>query len=203
MRTWPAPAALPKKPELVFVLAGRENRKRFALQLFEQGFAPGILLSVARFEIRRFSKMTLPAPLDLLAMASEIPAPQRHFFVEFIGSEVYVTRILPRRLGTLTEIEALGCWLAKHPEVRSVVCITSATHLCRVRMCCRAVLPPAVSVTLIAAPEEQPRTSERDSFASGRSFVRWAKELCKIVLYFMVFGLRWFGIQRKTEPSEP
>jgi hypothetical protein len=41
--------------DLIFVLAGRDYRKHYALQLFKDGIAPSILFSVSRFEIRRFS----------------------------------------------------------------------------------------------------------------------------------------------------
>jgi hypothetical protein len=35
--------------DLIFAVAGRQSRKMFALELFSQGHAPKLLLSVARF----------------------------------------------------------------------------------------------------------------------------------------------------------
>ena len=48
------------------MLAGRENRKEYGLKPFTRGVAPMVLLSVARYEIRRFSQLSLAfdVPLD-------------------------------------------------------------------------------------------------------------------------------------------
>lgn len=40
--------------DLIFALAGRHSRKVHALELFSLGRTPTLLLSVDRFEIRRF-----------------------------------------------------------------------------------------------------------------------------------------------------
>ena len=109
---------------LIFVLAGRISRKDYALQLFREGLAPRLLFSVTRFEIRRFSKMALPIPLDLLKLAQGGP-PRRHFFVLFQGSECHADHVPPRRFGTLTEIESLARWLDANPEVQSLILISS------------------------------------------------------------------------------
>ena len=88
LRAWLSPVDTPRKADLIFVLAGRMHRKECALELFREGLAPRILLSVGRFEIRRFSKMALPASLDLLKLAQAVPPSQRHYFVFFEGEEV-------------------------------------------------------------------------------------------------------------------
>jgi hypothetical protein len=88
LRAWLSPVDTPRKADVIFVLAGRMHRKECALELFRQGLAPRILLSVGRFEIRRFSKMALPASLDVLKLAEAVPPSQRHYFVFFEGEEV-------------------------------------------------------------------------------------------------------------------
>ena len=115
LRAWLSPTDALRDADLIFVLAGRVYRKDYALELFRQGLAPRIMFSVGRFEIRRFSKMALPVPLDLLKPAQELPPPQRHYFVFFEGQEVETQHVLPGRFGTLTEIEALARWLSKRP----------------------------------------------------------------------------------------
>jgi hypothetical protein len=140
--------------DLIFVLAGRDYRKQYALQLFEQGLAPKILFSVSRFEIRRFSTMPLPAPLDLLKLASDIPPPRRHFFVLFECSNVQVIYVPPRRFGTLAEIEALLRWLRDHREVHSIVLISSHSHLARIRLCCRFLLRGDFEISLTSPPAQ-------------------------------------------------
>jgi len=162
--------------DLIFVLAGRETRKVYGLKLFAEGRAPQILLSVARFEIRRFVKLDFPVPLDLLPIASPIPPPQRHFFVSFEGNTCQVEHIPARGLGTRGEIQALGQWLEARPRIRSALLVTGGVHLRRVRMCCRKLLAPGLAWRLVAAPEE---VRAREVLA----------EAAKIPLYRLVLGL--------------
>ncbi len=74
---------LPPCVDLIFVLVGGATgyRKLFALKLFQPRLAAKTLFSVSRSKIRRFSKMALPVPLDLVKLASNVPPAQRHFFV--------------------------------------------------------------------------------------------------------------------------
>jgi hypothetical protein len=140
------------KADLIFVLAGRAVRKRFALGLFRDGVAPRLLFSVARFEVRGFRELALPVAFDLLPIAQEIPAPKRHFFVLFGEGEPRVERIAVRRFGTLREIEGLSAYLTRRREIRSVIVVTSAVHGRRVALCCRVLLPPYVKFQMVAVP---------------------------------------------------
>lgn len=149
---WLCCAEEPRTADVLFVLAGADDRKLYALELYREGLASKLLFSVARFDIRRFSKMPLPVPLNLLEMAAPTPAPLRHFFVLFSGRSVEVEYVRPRRLGTLTEVTALARWLEWHSEVRSLLLLSNGIHLRRIRMCCRAVLPPSARVRFIASP---------------------------------------------------
>jgi uncharacterized SAM-binding protein YcdF (DUF218 family) len=184
------------------VLAGRVSRKEYALELLRQGLAPRILFSVGRFEIRRFSKMALPVPLDLLKLAQELPPPQRHYFVFFYGQIVQVEHVPPRRFGTLTEIETLADWLSKNPDIRSVLLVSSETHLRRIRMCCRALLDPKVELAFLATPSSQAERSDVASSDPQTSQVQPAKrgpfgatkdellELFKVVVYWLLLKIR-------------
>jgi hypothetical protein len=170
--------------DLIFVLAGLEDRKRYGLELFQQRVAPKILLSVSRFEIRRFANLRLPFPLDLLERASKIPPPQRHFFVLFEGQAVQVDYVKPRRFGTLTEVESLMRWLKDRPEIHSMVIVSSNSHLRRIRMCCKSLLPDSFEVMLIAVPETSIRELS-SVFAKG-----FLLETCKIVVYWFILKFR-------------
>lgn len=150
----------PRSTDLIFVLAGRDYRKLYALKLFQQGLAPKILLSVSRFEIRRFSNMPLPSSLDLVNVASGVPPAERHFFVLFEGANVQVNYVQPYRFGTMTEIESLSRWLAGHRDVRSVLLISSSQHLRRVGICCRFLLGRDLEIVL-TSPPTQPQSAEK------------------------------------------
>jgi hypothetical protein len=136
------------------------HRKEYALELFRRGLSPRILFSVGRFEIRRFSQMPLAVPLDLLKLAQDVPPPQRHYFVFFQDKQERVEHVQPGRFGTLMEMDALVHWLIENPNVRSVLVISSDTHLRRIRMCCRSLLNPTIELAFLAAPPSLPEQPE-------------------------------------------
>ena len=102
----PLPSLAPA--DLIFAIAGRPPRKVHALELFRSGYAPRLLLSFGRFGLRRAREFDLPAPVDLVAAAKAIPAPQRHFFVLFDGAGAHVGLVRRRRFGTWNELRADG-----------------------------------------------------------------------------------------------
>ncbi len=189
LEDWLSPAEAPRKADLIFVLAGRENRKHYALELFSQKLGPRILLSVARFEIRRFSKLSLPVPLDLLRLAADVPPPQRHFFVLFQGYDVQVNHVLPGRIGTLTEMETLRRWLDENPEVGSVLIVSSRTHLRRLEICCRSLLSPNIDVVLIAA-SSGPSGIVGEQLSPIQTTLAVLVELFKVLLYSVLLNFR-------------
>jgi hypothetical protein len=131
--------------------------------------------------------MALPVPLDLLKLAQQMPPPQRHYFVFFQGQDVQVAHVFPGRFGTLTEIEALARWLGAHPDIRSVLVISSDTHLRRIRMCCRFLLNPNVEVLYLAAPYSPPRPERMSALASTMDAVL---ELFKLSIYWALLKIR-------------
>lgn len=177
LRDWLTQADLPQHADLIFVMAGRRARKIYALELFKQGFAPRLLLSVARFEIRRLGKLDLPVPLDLLAIASPVPPPERHFFASFERGRCDVERIPLGTFGTLSEIQALAIWLAPRANIRSLLIISSGTHLRRVRMCCRFLLPRRLELRFVASPAARMEKETEPSIFG---------ELLKLPLYRIV-----------------
>jgi uncharacterized SAM-binding protein YcdF (DUF218 family) len=184
LHAWLSPVDAPRSADLIFVLAGGMHRKQYALELFRQGLAPKILFSVGRFEIRRFSKMALPVPLDLLRLAQEVPPPHRHYFVLFEGQQARTEHVPPRRLGTLTEIDALARWLSENPHIGSVLIVSSDSHLRRIRMCCRSLLSPAMKLAFLAAPFP---LEENSALASAKEDLL---ELFKLAIYWFLLKIR-------------
>jgi hypothetical protein len=151
---WLSRADPPVHADAIFVLAGLKARKVFAIQLLKQGLAPRLLLSVGRFEIRRFPELGLPQTIDLLQLAQSIPPPGRHFFVLFENAQFTVHRVPVRMLGTLREMDALADWLNAYPQIASLLVVSSGTHLRRLRICSRALLPRNIKTIFVAVPEE-------------------------------------------------
>lgn len=184
---WLSCAERPRTADVLFVLAGADDRKLYALDLYREGIAPILLFSVARYDIRRFSKMPLPVPLNLLEIAAPTPAPLRHFFVLFASGSVEVEYVQPKRLGTMTEVAALGRWLERHPEVQSLLLLSNAIHLRRIRLCCRSVLPRTVCLTFMASPDSSTADSSKEKrMARARPALL---ELTKLIGYWI--GLRF------------
>jgi len=182
------PAYVPDA-DLIFVLAGLEARKVYGLQLLRQERARGILLSVGRYEIWRLSNLDLPVPIDLLEIAAPIPPPLRHYFVFFRGATVHTEQITLGRFGTWSEIHNLASWLRKHSEARSVLIISSGSHLPRIRLCSRALLPPEWNVQFLPSPDPEPQTSRKFWSRQLESGKAKLIEYLKLLLYQVVVRL--------------
>ena len=179
---WLPPCDSVVSGDLIFALAGRESRKRFALELFGRAYAPSLVLSVGRFEIRKFAKLSWPDPINLLEVASRTPAPLRHYFVSLERGSTRVELISRGRLGTLSEIRALATWLRVRPEIASISVISSAPHLRRVRLCCQALLPGHLKLHFLATPNDGALT-QRAWWCERHSRMLVLKEISKLVLY--------------------
>ena len=189
LQTWLKRADPLVDTNLIFVLAGRPHRKLFGLQLFRESHVPRLILSVARFEIRRFKDLPLPEPLDLLPIAEQVAPPERHFFViwDSVRNTRTIERIHPRRYGTLREIEALAKYLEGNRGVKSVLVLTSGLHVRRVRMCCKALIPAGVKfsvATTATVQSETPATSQdNNKDIKDDTFLATTRELAKLILY--------------------
>jgi hypothetical protein len=187
---WLVSADPPRHADLIFVLAGLQSRKSFGLELVKNGMVPRILLSVGRYEIRRFANLPLPQHLDLLQMAQSVPHPLRHYFVYFAEQGFEVQLIPAKGLGTLRELEALSEWLEKHPVVKSLLVVSSGSHLRRVRMCCEALLPRNIEFHLVAAAEEVSSSEGRNWLSERQTRKTLLLEFVKILAYSSVLPLR-------------
>jgi hypothetical protein len=67
--------------DLIFVMAGRMNRKQYGFELYRQGVAPKLVLSVGRFEVSKMLQTEFAFADELAALRSVTPPNQRHFFV--------------------------------------------------------------------------------------------------------------------------
>ena len=179
--------------DLVFVHAGAKQRKVEALRLYSQGKVRSLLLSMTPLEAHNFAALDWPVPLDAVAAALSKPVDKQLAFVWLESSRVTVDRVPLRTFGTLSEVCHLNQWLQKHGGFRSVLMISTAPHLRRVRMCCRAILPGSITVRLSAIPAY--RYWDRNKWWSfGRTRVAVLLELPKLLIYIPLTELeRWRG----------
>jgi uncharacterized SAM-binding protein YcdF (DUF218 family) len=187
---WLASADSSSDGDLIFALAGRQNRKVYALEMFSQGRAPQVLLSVGRFEVRRFDDLGLSVRLNLRQKAASVAPMRRYFFVYLADSRSEVEFIDKGRFGTLSEIRALKTWLASHSEIKSVLIVSSSTHLRRVRLCCRSVLPASVRYRLLASRGEGKGSQAESWWRDGETRCLVLSEFPKLLLYWLVLHFR-------------
>jgi hypothetical protein len=128
----------PAPVDLIFVLAGRFERKRYGLALFREGLAPRIIQSVGRFEVRKMAQLELRIDPALLSLAQATPPEQRHFFVDLERgrARALVAPDAPR--GTFQELASLGKYLGAAP-IHALAMVSTSIHLRRVSWCCRAL----------------------------------------------------------------
>jgi hypothetical protein len=149
-----APNDAPGGCDLIFVLAGRPERKPYGWQLFQSGLAPRLIFSVARYEVRETANAPTPVP-ELLELRDKTPPEHRHFWVDFRGAGHSVSRAGTKAAGTFWELGALAEYLA--PDFpRRIAIVSTAIHLRRVRFCCERI--PAFrksTVRFLAVPEDR------------------------------------------------
>jgi len=170
--------------DLVFALAGRRKRMIFAMELYSQGHAQSVLLSIGSWEIGwGLQNLPWPVPLDFPPRMSSVRSEESHFFVTFDSGRSKVDRIEIGRFGTLSEISALASWLHGCPHVASLLVVSSAPHLRRVRMCCHALLPQLLQIRFLAVPSENPFLHRDRWWQDSRIRAMMISELLKLLLY--------------------
>jgi DUF218 domain len=177
----------PTGADLVFVLAGRPERKVYGLQLYRQGVAPRLILSVGRFEVRQTVKLGFEH-LNLRELTAQTPPPMRHFFIDLKEETRRVCVAGLRRNGTYCELESL----ARHLQFErpgSIILISTSIHLRRVRWCCEKIESlRRWNMSYIAVPEEM-SSIRRDNW--WKQFGRWTyvgSEWTKLVAYAFLYG---------------
>jgi len=138
VRNFLAGADSPKPSDAIFVLAGRPERKAYGLQLFREQFAPRLILSVGRFEVRGFAGLGFNG-LNLRERAACLPPDQRHFFIDIIADSRRVVVRGDAGRGTYAELLSLGRYLESEP-VSSLQFVSTSIHLARVRYYCRRIV---------------------------------------------------------------
>jgi hypothetical protein len=143
----PAPA------DVIFVLAGRHERKSYGLQLFRDGLAPRLILSVGRFEVRKMGSLGFEG-LELHERAARLPPGNRHFFIDIVGNSHRVITRPDAGKGTYAELLSLSRYFEPEPP-GSLLLVSTSIHLRRIRFCCRRVTSFAgVRLRYLSVPEQ-------------------------------------------------
>jgi len=130
-------ADIPQPSDVIFVLAGRPERKVYGLQLLHQGIAPRLILSVGRFEVRKMDHLGFQH-LNLRELTSRLPPGQRHFFIDIVGDLQRVVVRSDAGKGTYAELRSLSRYLERD-RVNSLLFVSTSVHLGRVRHYCERI----------------------------------------------------------------
>jgi uncharacterized SAM-binding protein YcdF (DUF218 family) len=160
------------RADAIVVLAGRPERKGYGLELWKNGDAGVLVLSIARFEWRAFPSLGLPDDGGLVALAAQTPPRLRHFLVTVDSNGTHAEWMPRGRLGTWSE--AVGAArLARSRGWRSLLVVTTEFHASRVRLAFgRALRGSGVAFGVASVPDE--RSSVR---RSGWWKDRWARRV--------------------------
>jgi hypothetical protein len=120
----------PQPVDLIFVMAGRMERKCYGLELYRAGTAPIVALSVGRFEVSRMSMLDREVLDELKALRDRTPPAERHFFICIDRSGVHLEKAVLPRWSTYGEAVAFRrFWEVK--KARSVMVVSTDVHLRR------------------------------------------------------------------------
>jgi hypothetical protein len=135
------------------VLAGKAERKPYGLELFRQGLAPRLILSIDRFEVR--STAALLAVPGLLTLRDNVAPQERHFWIDFSSSDdkkISLARL--QKPNTLRELEGLAEYLRDACIPRMAI-VSTSIHLQRARYCTsRIPFFSRIALSFVSVPEE-------------------------------------------------
>jgi len=179
----------PVSSDLIFVLAGRPERKPYGWQLFQSGLAPRLIFSVGRYEARRAARQPVEIP-GLMELRGKTPPPQRHFWADFKRDSTSVSLARLVRTNTYWELLALGRYL--EPDVpRHITIVSTSIHLRRVRLCCRRISSlKMATLRFLAVPEDQSSFRRSGWWKQADQFTFLLSEYTKLAAYYLLYGWR-------------
>lgn len=185
------------KSDLIFVLAGHPNRKYFGAKVFADGWAPRILMSTG-------NPSFIADVLGYRAAATQTTAQGGHFFAYFDRENWTVERIPVGWFGTLSEIRELGRWLHQRAFAGEVMIVSVGTHLKRVRLCCRALLPKQCAVRYAAVDGTIQTSTGEEVQPESETTTDIVIEVIKVWVYrvLLLFVRRPGFISRREKEKE-
>jgi len=178
-----------KPVDLIFVMAGRMDRKQYGMQLFSNGVSPKLVLSVGRFEVSRMAALGLDHFTELKRLRDQTQPEARHFFVTLDASCVRIDTAGIPNWNTYGEVLGLRRILQYEP-VRRVMIVSTNIHLNRVSVAvaklCRGM---QVEFRYCAVPDTLAATRRENWWlrTHDRQFV--ATELLKLAGYRIIVSL--------------
>lgn len=186
----------PQPVDLVFVMAGRMERKRYGLNLFRSGLAPTLVLSVGRFEVSKLQHLQLDGYEELVKLRDQTPPDDRHFFITITSSGIRFERTKLPKWNTYGEVVAFRDFV-KHRNARRVMVVSTDIHLRRVALTFRSVFHRAEIQFLYCAVPSSLSSVQKIHWwirSPDRRYV--ISELIKlagyrVILFFPAWAVHW------------
>ena len=175
----------PQKVDVIFVFAGKPERKAYGIELWRRGYAKELILSVGRFEWRGYYKLDLPTDGGLKQSVEKTPPEQRHFFVTLSVPEATCSLVKIGNFGTMSEALALGK-IVQDKGYQSLMVVSTPVHLRRIALALRRTFRRrAISVSCVAVPEQVSSIKRQDWWATPESRYFVLNELFKYLVYWL------------------
>jgi uncharacterized SAM-binding protein YcdF (DUF218 family) len=176
--------------ELIFVLAGLPERKRYAWELYRRGLAPTLLLSVGRSEARFLKRRAgLPEDGDIVKLLPIRPERGNHLFLWFEPDGVRAEVVRLPELNTFGELVALATVLRRR-ALRHVVVVSSDFHLRRVRYAVGLLLDATrVQITYVGVPPALSVVRRQRWWSRGWDAWLVLGEWLKLAVYRVNYGM--------------
>ena len=179
----------PGPADCIFVFEGRPERKPYGLTLWKRGLAPLLVLSVGRFEWRRFVELGLPDDGGLVDLVQRTNPEDRHFFVALSGTRAHAERVDVHGLGTWNEARALAAFLRRE-GLRSVLIVSTSMHLRRAAGIRRRHLRGSgIEVHATPVPESQSTIARETWWRDAKARRAVLREAAKLALYRLRMAL--------------
>jgi hypothetical protein len=174
----------PEPADLIFVFAGRMDRKRYGRELYQAGLAAALLLSVGRFEVSKMRMADFPALDKLISLRDRTAPGERHFFCEITASSgIRIARPKLRKWNTYAEVLALREFLA-HNLPRSLILVSTDLHLRRITAVFETVFREApVEVRYCPVPPSSSSVRKEEWWTRNEDRTYVFKETIKLAAY--------------------
>jgi hypothetical protein len=141
------------------------------------------VLSVGRFEWRRYERLGLPGDAALREAVARVPPRKRHFFMVVEGTSAEVVPVTLRRFGTRNEARALAA-LVRERRWRTMIVVSSGFHLRRVALVLRRALRgTGAAASFVALPPGADRYAPGRWWRTPRGIRVVVSEVVKLAVY--------------------
>ena len=181
--------------DMIFVIAGRMDRKPYGLELYRAGVAQRLVLSIGRFEVSKMSQIEFTHAEELIALRSRTSPDERHFFVHRDPAGIRIETIALPRWSTYGEALGLRDYL-EGKRVGKIIVVSTDIHLRRVAYTFGKVFAKQ-ALEFRYCPAPQHGSLREDAWwtrAESRHYV--IQELIKLVGYRLILPLPT-GVRRR------